>query len=874
MPDTLESLLNLPDEIQSTPYSCGAACVVSVARYFGIEPDSEEEAIQQLGSTPADGTHPESIIDVLQDHGLDVESHEGMSLDDLRDSIDRGCPVIVPIQAYTDDCSIEDNDDGHYVVVIGFEDEQVQLMDPVKGHVEMDCGLLDACWHDEDAEGNVLDHYGISVGKDGEGDDEADKIDLQEDGFTGTSSPGHCYANGVRIPCGPKVERKAKRQQRRERHEQRSKGATGRAVAASLHVATSAKDAAQRFGAEVYEKLPEAAQSKLRHGLGVAKAIEHHVMAGFRKSREMVVRVAKERGMSGRQARKVARIVGVVDVAAAWTVNMPATMSVTGNPLAAKVSSWVPLASIAYIAYSALRNPMAVLRAAQAMLARDPDAVKTIIGEAEEDEGSGEEREEQVAKLLDRLEANDGSEWYLALVHVALDEADHDLGQAIDMAGAAYEEDPEGPGDEEVSEEDADYLKALLSHKDKERDEDEHAALEARAPAKPKAAPKEGMHKDKRGYRMCFTKGKRVPCPKVKKERVKKEKPAPKPRVKKTAVKPEHIKALLDHPDLSDTDKLARIRDLVVGGSLSVQAQTHTPTPAAHGHDEGPKDEHWGNKDVQPFYRPGPNPTVDNVITRDNPETGEREVLLIQRGPGTAEGGKWALPGGFHDTKAKKGEPWKAGHETSEQAAMRELTEETGLDATELQSEMRHVGKYGEDDKPTGRDPRDNDEAWSVSNAYHLHLTPELAGRAVAGTDDASDAKWIPAKKLSKMKLAFDHGKILGDSGALDAGPKKPTKPTRAKREPAPKATAPSASVQAHAEKLKALYDRTFDPGGASSSDVAGALTRLQKSDVPDLAHVAIQLGVMAPKKSKNGLLDQIRAKFTEADRARQSMQV
>lgn len=178
---------------------------------------------------------------------------------------------------------------------------------------------------------------------------------------------------------------------------------------------------------------------------------------------------------------------------------------------------------------------------------------------------------------------------------------------------------------------------------------------------------------------------------------------------------------------------------------------------------------HFGSK-AQPFWRPGPNPTVDNVITRDNPKTGAREVLLIQRattnkhGEPVAEGGKWALPGGFHDSDAKKGEAWRPGKETAEQAAMRELAEETGLDANSLKSNMKHVGQFGDPKKPTGRDPRDNKEAWSVSNAFHLHLTPELATKAVAGTDDASDAKWVPLSEVGKMPLAFDHAKILNQA--------------------------------------------------------------------------------------------------------------
>lgn len=189
------------------------------------------------------------------------------------------------------------------------------------------------------------------------------------------------------------------------------------------------------------------------------------------------------------------------------------------------------------------------------------------------------------------------------------------------------------------------------------------------------------------------------------------------------------------------------------------------PSPA---HSEGKPDPHWGNKAVQPYYRPGANPTVDNVITRSNPKSGEKEILLIRRTDkeGVTERGKWALPGGFHDTTAAKGEPWKPGLETAKEAAVRELHEETGLDAHSLTQHLREVGSY----EGGGRDPRDNKEAWSKSTAFHLHLPAELASKVVRGQDDADKAAWKP---ISQAKgLAFDHDKIVADAMKGQAPPK------------------------------------------------------------------------------------------------------
>lgn len=177
-------------------------------------------------------------------------------------------------------------------------------------------------------------------------------------------------------------------------------------------------------------------------------------------------------------------------------------------------------------------------------------------------------------------------------------------------------------------------------------------------------------------------------------------------------------------------------------------------------HPNGPPEGYWGNKQGQSYWRPGPNPTVDAVVTRG--KGAKKEILLIRRADkeGVTERGKWALPGGFHDTNAKKGEPWREDKESARDAALRELHEETGLDAADMRSHLRQVGSY----EGHNRDPRDNAEAWSKSTAFHLHLGGELATKPVKGQDDADRAKWVPIKELKKYDLAFDHAKIIKDA--------------------------------------------------------------------------------------------------------------
>ena len=121
--------------------------------------------------------------------------------------------------------------------------------------------------------------------------------------------------------------------------------------------------------------------------------------------------------------------------------------------------------------------------------------------------------------------------------------------------------------------------------------------------------------------------------------------------------------------------------------------------------------------------------TVDNVIT-----TG-REILMIKR-RNNPFANHWALPGGFIDPG-----------ETPEQAAHRELEEETGLT---VNAKMRFVGKF---DTP-GRDPRMTD-TWSFA------FTVTTQKESVSAGDDASAAEWVPIEKVSRLPIAFDHMEII-----------------------------------------------------------------------------------------------------------------
>jgi 8-oxo-dGTP diphosphatase len=111
----------------------------------------------------------------------------------------------------------------------------------------------------------------------------------------------------------------------------------------------------------------------------------------------------------------------------------------------------------------------------------------------------------------------------------------------------------------------------------------------------------------------------------------------------------------------------------------------------------------------------------------------ELKVMLIQRGLPPFEG-KWALPGGFVRLE-----------ETLDEAARRELEEETGLRKIFLEQ----LCTFSQVD----RDPRER----VVSVAYYALVN--LRDHQVHAATDARDAGWFGVHDVPS--LAFDHAEIL-----------------------------------------------------------------------------------------------------------------
>lgn len=128
--------------------------------------------------------------------------------------------------------------------------------------------------------------------------------------------------------------------------------------------------------------------------------------------------------------------------------------------------------------------------------------------------------------------------------------------------------------------------------------------------------------------------------------------------------------------------------------------------------------------------------TVDIVVfalcAGDDSEE-DLHVMLIERDLKPYEG-QWALPGGFVRVE-----------ETLDEAARRELEEETGL----VDIYLEQLYTFGE----VQRDPRER----VVTVAYYALVN--LEGHDVQASTDARSAAWFSVNDLPE--LAFDHSEIL-----------------------------------------------------------------------------------------------------------------
>lgn len=232
------------------------------------------------------------------------------------------------------------------------------------------------------------------------------------------------------------------------------------AVAQGFLKATSAyakaADTAKRFKSAGFDKLPPSGQRAVTKVWGAAKYVEHKLMTAMRVGKETAVQAAKERGLSPERTERLAKILGTADMVSAWTVNFPATVAVTGSAAAGKLASFLPVASLSYLAYSTARNPLATVRAAKAVM------VKQGAGHGHKSFRKAADKGELASLLAERLDGMDDAslDWYTALLSAALDATPDDPAAAVEAADRAMRSvgKPPAGADSDLSEADGALL--------------------------------------------------------------------------------------------------------------------------------------------------------------------------------------------------------------------------------------------------------------------------------------------------------------------------------------------------------------------------------------------------------------------------------
>ena len=158
-------ILTFPELRQTFNYDCGASVLQSVLTYFGIE-RREDKLIREAKTSPATGTTPRQILHTLHRYHLKTRAKQ-MTITEVKRYIDRGYPVIMVLQAWTNNPTVDwksDWQDGHYVVAIGYDRHRIYFEDPSTFERDyLTYTELNDRWHDGTPGHRVYRHYGMAV---------------------------------------------------------------------------------------------------------------------------------------------------------------------------------------------------------------------------------------------------------------------------------------------------------------------------------------------------------------------------------------------------------------------------------------------------------------------------------------------------------------------------------------------------------------------------------------------------------------------------------------------------------------------------------------------------------------------------------------
>lgn len=187
----------------------------------------------------------------------------------------------------------------------------------------------------------------------------------------------------------------------------------------------------------------------------VVKAVYSAAMASYTAGQALAERVAIERGASKDDAHKLRTTLATVDVVLAKPAALAGELTGVGASI-----GFIPLASVGYLAYSTVRNPLATMRAAHGLVSEALGHAEDWLGKLTSGgKAHAPSRSTKPTLKLNTLTTNIGlteaqadsianalhnagySDWYIALLSASLDRV-HDLTDSINLANTLFKEAP------------------------------------------------------------------------------------------------------------------------------------------------------------------------------------------------------------------------------------------------------------------------------------------------------------------------------------------------------------------------------------------------------------------------------------------------
>lgn len=159
-------MIELPTGRQTFDFDCGATALQIVMAYYGVD-IRKDELMEEL-KVDADGVSVQNMISVARAKGFRVIGKCDFSPEEMKRFVDARHPVVVVVQAWAEGfMTLEDwrdeNNNGHYVIVIAHNDGVIVFEDPASFRKTwMTEEEFMARWHDVDPRtGQKMDRVGL-----------------------------------------------------------------------------------------------------------------------------------------------------------------------------------------------------------------------------------------------------------------------------------------------------------------------------------------------------------------------------------------------------------------------------------------------------------------------------------------------------------------------------------------------------------------------------------------------------------------------------------------------------------------------------------------------------------------------------------------